>query len=332
MESLWSIYHGEIPGFITELANTPAMLRLKDIGMHCGCEYTQFPQYAGTPPYSRWVHSVGVALIVWHFTQDAAQTAAGLMHDIASPTFAHAIDFLNGDYIGQESTEDETAAIISGSAEIMAILSRCGLTAAQVSDYHMYPVADNDSPRLSADRLEYTLGNALCHGLAKLAEIRTVYDDLIVADGGEGLPEIQFRCEAHAKQFAWWSLTNSRVYSCDEDRFAMQALADLLRAALIKGIISQADLHTTEREVIWKLRTDASLCARWERYTRYARIVRSVERPKDGYWVKLDAKRRCIDPLVSGLGRTTALCPAYRSALEDFRTESYDYWMSAAEN
>lgn len=332
MRSLWSIYHGEIPDFVMQLANTPAMLRLKDIGMHCGCEYTQFPQYAQTPPYSRWVHSVGVALIVWHFTQDAAQTTAALLHDIASPIFAHVVDFLNGDHLGQESTEDGTASIISLSAEITSLLDALGLTQAQVADYHQYPVADNDSPHLSADRLEYTLGNTLCHGRAGLNEIRAVYADLIVADDGEGRPEIQFRSEACAQQFCRWSLANSRVYVCDEDRFSMQALADLLRDGLDRGVIAREDLHTTEQEVIQKLRSDATLATRWEQFTRYARIIRSAERPESGYWVKLDSKRRCIDPLVASRGRMTALCPEYQTALQSFRTEKYNYWMSAAEN
>ena len=118
MQSLWSIYHCEIPAFILEMANTPAMLRLKGVGMHCGCEYASLPQYIGAKPYSRWVHSVGVALIVWHFTGDRTQTVAGLLHDIASPAFAHAVDFLHGDYIAQESPEDEPEAFISGSAEL----------------------------------------------------------------------------------------------------------------------------------------------------------------------------------------------------------------------
>ena len=35
-------------------------------------------------------------------------TVAALLHDIATPVFAHVIDFLNNDYEKQESTEAET--------------------------------------------------------------------------------------------------------------------------------------------------------------------------------------------------------------------------------
>lgn len=329
MESLWGVYHHEIPDLIREMANTPAMLRLKGVGMHCGCEYPQFPQYESAKPYSRWVHSVGVALIVWHFTGDRAQTAAGLLHDIASPTFAHAVDFLHGDYLTQESTEDETEAIIAGSPELTALLRRYGLTVAEICDYHMYPVADNDSPRLSADRLEYTLGNAFGHGLARLDELRAIYDDLTVAPNEEGQPEIQFRSAALAARFARLSLTNSKVYTSDGNRFAMQALADILRAALGQGVLAESDLHATEAEVIRRLQSDVDLADRWAQFTRYSTIRRSAAKPVEGYWVCIDAKRRHINPKIAGSARVAELCPEYQAALSRYLCERYDYWITA---
>lgn len=330
MQSLWNVYHDEMPPFVAELASTPAMLRLKDIGMHCGCEYTRFPQYVGAKPYSRWTHSVAVALIVWHFTSNMAQTVAGLLHDIASPTFAHAIDFLHGDYLAQESTEEDTESIIRNSPELMALLQKYGLTVAQVCDYHIYPLADNDSPRLSADRLEYTLGNAFGHNHASLEEIRALYDDLTIAENEEGQPEIQFRTEACAVRFSWHSLTNSRVYICDENRFAMQALADILRAALDSGAIAETDLHSTESAIIQRLCADPDLRARWNCFAQYATILRSSVRPDNGYWVNVDTKRRHIDPKVADSARVTALCPEYKSALSQFLTHPLTHWLSAA--
>ena len=329
---MWSIYHGDVPEFIIEFAQTPAMLRLKGVGMHCGCEYTSFPQYAGTRPYSRWVHSVGVALIVWHFTGDMAQAVAGLLHDVASPAFAHVIDFLHGDHINQESTEEDTEAIIAQSLELTALLRKYGLTVAQVCDYHIYPVADNDSPRLSADRLEYTLGNGLNHDICTLDQLRAMYDDLLVAKNEEGQTEIQFRSPEQALRFARLSLTNSKVYASDGNRYSMQALAEILRDAIQTGLIAERDLYATEPEVIRRLCTDERLAARWEKYTRYSALKRSADRPDDGgYWLRLDAKRRSIDPRVVNSERITALSAAYKADLESFRNESYDYWMCAVE-
>ena len=114
---LFGVYHREIPSLLMELAGTRALLRLGQVGMNCGCEYTGFPLFAPGKSYSRLEHSLGVGLIVWHFTGDPAQAAAGLLHDIATPTFAHVVDFLRGDYLTQEATEDGTRERISGSPE-----------------------------------------------------------------------------------------------------------------------------------------------------------------------------------------------------------------------
>ena len=84
-----------------------------------------------------------------------------LFHDIATPVFKHCIDFMNGDYEKQESTEELTVKIIRESKEIMNLLDRDKIKIEEVSDYHIYPIADNNTPQLSADRLEYTLSNGL---------------------------------------------------------------------------------------------------------------------------------------------------------------------------
>ena len=112
--------------------------RLADVGMNCGCEYTAFPLFARTLPYSRRDHSAGTARIVWHFTACPAQAAAALLHDVATPVFAHTVDFLHGDHLRQESTEADTAAVIAASPEVTAVLARYGLDTADVSDYHRY--------------------------------------------------------------------------------------------------------------------------------------------------------------------------------------------------
>ena len=63
--------------------------------------------------------------------------------------------------MNQESTEDLTTEIIKNSKEIMALLKRDNIKLDSVNNYHIYPIADNDTPKLSADRLEYSMSNAL---------------------------------------------------------------------------------------------------------------------------------------------------------------------------
>lgn len=105
MNNLWKIYEKEHLEFINSLIHVPSMQRLKDIGMNCGVEYTAFDFFSNIVPYSRYQHSIGVALIVYHFSHDLRQTVAGLLHDIATPAFAHTIDFYHQDHLKQESTD-----------------------------------------------------------------------------------------------------------------------------------------------------------------------------------------------------------------------------------
>ena len=83
--NLWGIYHKDIPDFLRQLAQTDAMQRLADVGMNCGCEYTAFDRFSRLQPYSRLDHSMGVALIVWHFTADKTQSAAAASRSAELP-------------------------------------------------------------------------------------------------------------------------------------------------------------------------------------------------------------------------------------------------------
>ena len=171
MNELQSLYKKDYPVFIEPYLYSKSMQRLKGVDMNCGLQFTSHSGFSSYGSYSRYDHSVGVACIIWHFTHDKKQTLAGLFHDISTRVFSHVIDFVKNDYLVQESTEDETRQILLQDVGIMNQLLRDGISVDEVSDYHVYPIADNDSPRLSSDRLEYTLGNLLNYSKRKNKEI-----------------------------------------------------------------------------------------------------------------------------------------------------------------
>ena len=326
---IFKLYHHEIPVFLQECARTPAVLRLRDVGMNCGCEYTSFPRFCGLKPYSRFDHSLGAALIIWHFTADPVQAVAGLLHDIATPAFAHVVDFMRGDYLKQEATEAGTADIIEASAELQAVLKKYGLCSTAVSDYHRYPIADNDSPGLSADRLEYTLGNSINYGFCTGKREEGWYRDLIVGKNEKGQPELTFQTAEAAEDFALTALRCSEVYVSDEDRYSMQMLAELLQDAAVRGVIAESDLYTTEPRVISKLLSDDALAARWANYRACREIHRSEQPHGEGNWRKISAKKRYIDPLVLHRGRMSAVSPVFSEKLCAFLCQSQDIWLLA---
>lgn len=326
--NLFDIYSKEFPKFIEEIINTPEFRRLKNVGMNCGCEYTSFPIFAKGKNYTRYDHSIGVALIIWNFTKDVKQSIAGLLHDISSPVFAHVIDFLNGDHENQESTEEKTEEIIENSKEIQAILRKYNLTTKDVYDYHMYPIADNDSPLLSADRLEYTIGNAYYYGFKSMEELKDIYDDLTICKNELGEDEISFRSLDKAKSFTSAALSNSKVYSSDVDRFSMQYLADLLKSAVNKKVINLDDLYTTENEVIEKMEKDEEIKFLFDYFKNLSQIFTSKTKPEDGYCVNIPAKKRYINPLVVSKGRVSSLCSDLYKEIDDYLKVDFNIWLS----
>lgn len=323
---LWNIYHPEIPEWMHALLETDAMQRLQDVGMNCGCEYTAFPIFSDLQPYSRLEHSLGVALIVWHFTEDMTQAAAGLLHDIATPVFAHTVDFLNGDHMTQESTEIHTGRMIREDLQLRQALKENGIAVESVTDYHRYPVADNESPRLSADRLEYTLGNGVNYGFITREQAAGMYQDLLVGSNEAKQPELMFRSRETALAFAKLALRCSGIYVSDEDRYAMQMLSQLLKDALGAGVMKREDLYTQEKAVVQKL-LRSPLSHRWKQYCNYKAVLRRNTPGREDGWQQIFAKKRYINPFVLDTGRVSALEPMFAGELAAFLKHSQMAWI-----
>ena len=167
------------PVWLNDYINTKELLSQQYISVTCGAIYSDL--FESNFFFSSLDHSIAVALIIWHFTHDKKQTLSGLFHDIATPAFKHCVDFLDGDYMTQESTENLTTEIIKNSEEIMNFLKRDNIQINEIDNYHIYPIADNATPQLSADRLEYSLSNGLLtYKLVDIDKIKEMYNDVYI--------------------------------------------------------------------------------------------------------------------------------------------------------
>lgn len=301
LKDYYSILSEDFPEFLLEYIETPRMQKQDRISCSCGTYYSKM--YNIDLWYSSLQHSIAVALVIWHFTHDKKQTLAGLFHDISTPTFKHCIDFMNNDHDNQESTEDLTRKMILESKEIIDLLNRDNITIDDVADYHIYQIADNDTPMLSADRLEYTLSNGL--GQVKkiwdLDEIRKVYSNIVIVEKEDGTPEMCFKDKEIAERFVEVMSELSILYMDDKRRFGMQLLADIMKRMSTLGIISADDLYElSEEEVINKIRNceDYNISECFKIWQDGLDVKISNEEITNKYCINVKAKKRYIDPLV----------------------------------
>lgn len=317
----------DAPDFLKEYISLPILQRLDGIGLLCGTDWT--PLFHNYFKYSRLDHSIGTALITWNFTKDKKQTIASLLHDVSTPAFSHVSDFKNGDALTQSSTEDINARMIDEDKELQVLLSRDGIKSTEVNDYHLYPICDNEMPGLSADRLEYMYPSG-----AALDKVWTIedavenYSHIKVLENEKGLPELGFddmeACLEYTKKFIDISL----ILQHNEDKIAMQLMADVLSAAEKEGIAKERDFYELSEEQLIERFNNHSVgnpTAEFSRLYRTFRgmkkIIRSEVPLENAYCISLKVKQRYVDPLVQtdkGSKRISALSSKASIWISDF--------------
>lgn len=298
LKSYFNILSPEFPDWLNDYIDTPEMIRINNISMECGCDYTAlFPNHEWQ---SNLNHSVGVALIIWNFTKDKKQTLAGLFHDIATPVFKHCIDFTNGDSEHQESTEEKTHDIIKNSKKIMELLERDGIKLEEVDDYKLYPIADNNSPQLSADRLEYNFScGYFIHMEWTLDDLAECYNNLVITKNENGINELAFTnleiankyINTVSKLWGWWIN--------DADRTSMQFIADVCRSLVNLGQLTIDELYIlSESDVISRIKSCNELSEVFKKFENTKKCFRANSMVQNKYCVNVKGKRRYLNPLV----------------------------------
>ena len=315
-----NILEPKFPVWLNDYINTKDLLSQKYISVTCGTIYSNL--FESNFFFSSLDHAVAVALIVWHFTRDKKQTLSGLFHDIATPAFKHCVDFLNGDYMTQESTEDLTTEIIKKSSEIVKLLERDNIKISEIDDYHIYPIADNDTPRLSADRLEYSLSNALfTYKLLDIESIKEIYNDIEIQKNSETEMELGFKTKKIARKFVKVTSRLSIIYREDRTRYSMQFIADILKQLSNENKISKQDLYNLKESEVIDIIESSKYNAIFNIWKNATKVKTSKEEPKDVYYVHHGAKIRYIDPLVNG-ERISKICKIAKSMIN--KNLSYD--------
>lgn len=298
IKDYYKVLSPEYPKWLDEYINTKSMQKQKDISVTCGKVYTKLFNLNN---YSSLDHSIGVALIIWNFTHDKKQTLSGLFHDIATPAFKHCIDFLDGDYMKQESTEELTKTIIEQSSDIMSLLKRDNIKVEEVCDYHIYPIADNDTPKLSADRLEYSLSTDLIvFKTNTLEHIKEIYNDLEIQTNENSIIELGFKTNKIARSFVRNTSRLSLCYRDEATVFYMQAIADIIKKLNKEKTITREDLYKYKEIEIINIIKNSKYNKAFNALINAKKVNISSIKPENIYYVHHGAKIRYINPLVNG--------------------------------
>jgi len=306
VKEYFNILEPNFPEWLNEYINTDILLKQQYISVTCGTIYSDL--FESKFFFSSLDHSIAVALICWHFTHDKKITLSGLFHDVATPVFKHCIDFLNGDYMSQESTEDLTSEIILNSKQVMNLLKRDNIKLSEIEDYHIYPIADNDTPMLSSDRLEYSLSNALfTYNLLELEDIKKIYNDIEIQVNENGIEELGFKNKKIAREFVKVTSRLSVIYREDRTRYSMQFLADVVKKLNEENVIKKSDLYNLKEDEVIQIIEKSKYSNVYNIWKNAKKVKTSYKKPDNVYYVHHGAKVRYINPIVNGI-RISKIC------------------------
>lgn len=315
----YGILSTDFPDFLNYYIETPEMQKLDGVNQICGAYWRKENIYEDM--YSVLNHSVGVALIIWNFTHDKKQTLAGLFHDIASPAFKHCIDFLNGDAEKQELTEEATFEVIKNSKQIMNLLDRDNIKIDEVCDYKIYPIADNDTPMLSADRLEYTFMNGVYYRKVwSLDEIGKIYNDIFVTKNEYRNLELGFKSIEMAEKFIDGASKLWPLWVRSEDTVTMYFFADIIKKMYDNSYISKNDLYDfSEEQIIDIIKNceDEKISLAFRNFMNCDEFFECEEYKRDKFCVDRKVKRRYINPIVQN-HRVYDISEKARNKIDDY--------------
>ena len=284
------------PEFLNKYLEAPSLVRLKKVGYFCGMDYASKDIYSFSEYISRYDHSLSVALLTYKLTKDKKATIAALFHDIATPCFSHVIDYMNGDYEKQESTEVFTAEIISKDLYLQKCLSQDNIDMKDIINFKQYTIVDNDRPKLCADRLDGIIltGIGWTKNIKK-EDIKNILDNITIYQNEDDEEEIGFTNEKVAKMVLKESEEIDTYCHSNEDNYMMELLARLTKTAIDFNYLQYKDLYNLNEDQLFHYLDNLTNIA----IKTYLDIFKNVKREDIPIIEMSNIKAREINPLIN---------------------------------
>ncbi len=294
---LSSLNYPDIPPFMQKYLNTNCIRRLKYVDYFCGMYSASPDVYNFAEKISRFNHSLSVALLIYRYTYNREKALAGLFHDVGTPCFSHVIDYMNGDYATQESTEALTERIIREDKSVIRCLEQDCISIEDIIDCKKYPIVDSPRPSLCADRLDGLILSGIGWGkcVSKL-DIDLILSNLTICKNEFGKEEFGFISTTAATRLYEISLEIDRLCHSKEDNYMMELLARITRLGIQYGLFSYEDLYTLADKDAFRILERCNI----PEITLQLDIFRTIHRNEIPTISLPPTKKREINPLVKG--------------------------------
>ena len=279
---------------VLELVNSPSFQRLREID-----QVGYLPLYQKFYPQkikkiTRFEHSLGVFILLKKFQAPFEEQIAGLLHDISHGVFSHALDYVFKEGSEKNHTfQDNIFEDFIKNSEIPSILSKYGIKLDSILNKNNLPLLERELPDLCADRIDYSLRNAICNQEATKKEIDYFLKNLLMENNLWVFKNFQ-SAKKYAKLFY---RLNILYYSGFPTAVMFRTVGDVLKHCLENGYLKREDLFSTEKTVLKKIKSkiksDSKLKILFQRMTGK---IKAKNDPQN-YDVIVYCKSRIVDPL-----------------------------------
>lgn len=236
----------ELPDIFKDLLETKALKRLA--GIHqSGAIFLVNPDLS----HSRLEHAIGVTLLIRLLGGTELEQIAGLLHDVSHTAFSHV-----GDYVfenKEENYHEQVFATVLAESEIPGVLAQYGYHIDQFIN-GTFSILEQPLPALCADRLDYTLRDAVHARLISRQAAKSFLQYLSLKDGQMALSD-----EA---QGIWihdvFKQLNTDVFNLPLYVYANQQMAIIIRNFLKTGFLKKEDLFKDDTFLLNKIRSNST--------------------------------------------------------------------------
>lgn len=286
-----------IPEFLNKYLTLSSLNRLKEVGYFCGMDYASSNIYNFKEYISRYMHSLSTSLLVYYLTKDKRCTLQALFHDISTPVFSHVIDYMNKDYIYQETTEEFTELILKSDKKLLEYLELDKIPLDNLVNFKFSTIVDSPRPKMCADRLDgIILNGSYWTKTLNEKDIFNIIKSTELYINEESIPEIGFNnITAYNKVVETNDLTNIEMHS-NYDNYMMELLANITRYLINKEYIKYEDLYFLTENKIFKLINNIED----KELKEYVFLFKNIKKEEIPLVKQEEIKERKLKPLLNG--------------------------------